>query len=45
MESKQHATKEPMITEEIKEKIKNTCRQVKTKTQQSKMYGRQQKQF
>ena len=33
------------ITEEIKEEIKNTKRQMKMKTQWSKTYGMQQKQF
>ena len=33
------------ITEEIKEEIKNTQRQMAAKTQQSKTYGTQQKQY
>ena len=33
------------ITEEIKEEIKNTWRQIKMETQQPKIYGMQQMQF
>ena len=33
------------VKEEIKNKIKNTLRQMKTETQHTKTYGTQQKQF
>ena len=46
MEAKQYATKQPMGTEEIKDGIlENTWKQIKSKTQRSKIYGMQQKQF
>ena len=43
MQSKQHATKKPMVNEEKKQKLKNTLRQMIMKTQPFKIYGMLQK--
>ena len=47
MEAKQSATlfNNEVITEEIKEEIKNAQKQMTIKTQQPKTYGMQQKEF
>ena len=44
METKQHATKNQWVNEEIKKEIKNTLRQMIMKTQPLKIYGMPQKQ-
>ena len=45
MEAKQHTTNNKENTEEIKEKTKNTYKQMTMKTRQPKTYGMQQRQF
>ena len=45
MEAKQHTTNNKENTEEIKEKTKNTYKQMTMKTRQPKTYGMRQRQF